>query len=45
MGKSADLVVIDRNVFEIEPQEISETKVLLTLLEGEAVHGELPEAP
>jgi predicted amidohydrolase YtcJ len=36
-GKAADLIVLDRNLFEIEPHEISETKVLLTLLEGEEV--------
>jgi hypothetical protein len=41
VGKSADLIVIDRNVFEIEPQEISETEVLLTLLEGKSVYGDL----
>ena len=45
VGKSADLVVIDRNVFEIAPEEISETQVLLTLLEGEAVYGDLLSKP
>ena len=34
-GKRADLVVIDRNLFEVPRTEISETKVLLTLLDGE----------
>lgn len=38
-GKFADLVVLDRNLFEIEPADISETRVLLTLLGGRAVHG------
>jgi len=32
--------VIDRNLFEIDPAEISETRVLLTLLSGEPVHGD-----
>jgi hypothetical protein len=36
-GKSADLIVLDRNPFAIPPHEISETKVLLTLFEGREV--------
>ncbi len=40
-GKLADLVVLNHNLFEIDPSEISETKVLLTLLGGKAVHGAL----
>lgn len=40
-GKLADLIVIDRNLFEIEPAEISEARVLLTLFEGEPVYGDL----
>jgi predicted amidohydrolase YtcJ len=41
VGKLADLIVLDRNLFEIDPTEISETQVLLTLLEGQPVHGKL----
>ncbi|MFP6640566.1 MAG: amidohydrolase [Myxococcota bacterium] len=41
VGKSADLVVVDRNIFEIPTEELSETEVLLTLLDGQAVHGDL----
>lgn len=37
VGKSADLVVLDRNLFEIPAHEIHRAKVLLTLLEGQAV--------
>lgn len=37
VGKAADLIVIDRNLFEIKTSEISQTKVLLTMLEGETV--------
>ncbi len=37
-GKYADLVVLDRNLFEHAVSEIHEAKVLLTLVEGERVH-------
>jgi hypothetical protein len=40
-GKLADLIVLDRNLFAIDPRDISEAKVLLTLLGGKPVHGEL----
>lgn len=39
IGKAADLIVLDRNLFDIAKEEISETRVLLTLLNGKAVHG------
>jgi len=38
-GKHADLVVLDHNLFTIKPEAISDTKVLLTLLDGQPVHG------
>ena len=38
VGKRADLVVLDRNLFEISPSEISEAKVLLTVFDGEFVY-------
>lgn len=41
VGKYADLVVLDRHLFAIDPEDISETRVLLTLLAGRPVHGEL----
>jgi hypothetical protein len=41
VGKYADLIVIDRNLFEIPIQEISDARVLLTLLEGEVMYGSL----
>lgn len=41
VGKSADLVVLDQNLFAIDPGAISDTKVLLTLFEGKPVYGEL----
>ena len=36
-GKLADLIVLDRNPFEIPPAEISETVVLETVFEGRVV--------
>lgn len=41
VGKSADLVVLDRDLFKIPAHQISDAKTLLTLLAGEVVHGEL----
>ncbi|MES0826889.1 amidohydrolase [Ruegeria sp. SCP11] len=39
VGKSADLIVLDRNLFEIDPKgNIHDTAVELTLLEGRLVH-------
>jgi predicted amidohydrolase YtcJ len=40
VGKSADLIVLERNLFEVEPDRISKTRVLATLFEGRLVHGE-----
>ena len=39
VGKLADLVVLDQNLFEIEQARISETRALLTLFNGQPVHG------
>jgi predicted amidohydrolase YtcJ len=41
VGKRANLAVLDRNLFDIPPTEISDTQVLVTLFEGKAVHGNL----
>lgn len=38
VGKFADLIVLDRNLFEVPVEEISETKVELTFFEGRIVH-------
>jgi len=43
VGKQADLVVLDQNLFEVAPEAISATKVLLTLFEGKQVYGDLSE--
>jgi len=40
-GKCADLAVLDHNLFDIAPTELSDTKVLVTLFEGKPVHGDL----
>lgn len=40
-GKRADLIVLDRNLFEIAPGEIGRTQVVATLFGGRVVHGEL----
>ena len=38
VGKQADLIVLDRNLFEIEPEEIRGTRVLKTILAGRVVY-------
>jgi hypothetical protein len=38
VGKFADLAVLDQNLFDIRPEAISETAVLLTLFGGETVY-------
>ncbi|HUF48080.1 MAG TPA: amidohydrolase [Vicinamibacterales bacterium] len=37
-GKSADLIVLDRNLFEIPPTAISDARVLMTVFEGRVVY-------
>ncbi len=37
VGKWADLVLIDQDIFSIDPMKIADTKVLLTIFDGEAV--------
>ena len=38
VGKKADLVVLDQNIFEIDPYSIHKTEVILTTFNGEIVH-------
>ena len=40
VGKSADLIVLEKNLFEVEPDRLSGTKVRSTWFEGRLVHGE-----
>lgn len=37
VGKRADLIVLDRNLFEIPATEISDARVLLTIMDGRTV--------
>ena len=41
VGKLADLIVIDKNLFDLPSSDISEARVLLTLFGGETVFGSL----
>ena len=36
-GFSADLIVLDRDIFQVAPEEVAETRVLLTLFRGDEV--------
>ena len=38
VGKFADMIVLDRNLFDITPAEIAETRVLTTIFEGRVVY-------
>jgi predicted amidohydrolase YtcJ len=38
VGKRADITVLDRQLFEIPAAQISEAKVLMTLLDGEVIY-------
>ena len=40
VGKKADLIVLDRNLFEIPAEEIPEVNVLATMMNGKVVHEE-----
>lgn len=39
-GKLADLVVLDGDIFEIEPMEIAQTHVAMTIFNGQIVYGD-----
>lgn len=38
VGKKADLIVLDHDIFELDPYSIHDTRVLLTVMDGEIVH-------
>jgi hypothetical protein len=38
VGKLADMVVLERNLFEVPPSQISRVRVLRTFVEGEEVY-------
>jgi predicted amidohydrolase YtcJ len=37
-GKVADVIIVDRNIFEIDPHTIHQTKVVLTIVGGKIVY-------
>ena len=38
VGKAGDIVVLDRNLFGVEPSDIGQARVLLTLIQGDPVY-------
>lgn len=38
VGKTADLIVLERDLFEVDPMELQDVKVLLTQLQGREVY-------
>lgn len=38
VGKAADLVVLDRDLFSVDPADIGAAEALMTMVEGEVVH-------
>ena len=45
VGKSADLIVLDRNLLEIQPDDIASTEVIATIFQGRVVHTTLAALP
>ena len=43
VGKYADLIVLDQDLFETAIQDVSDVQVLLTLLEGDVMYGSLED--
>jgi hypothetical protein len=43
-GKLADLVVLDRNLFDMDSDEIWKTQPVAVLMEGDIIQGALPAA-
>lgn len=41
VGKNADLVAVDQNIFKAPVDQISNTHVLVTMYQGEVVYGDL----
>ncbi len=39
VGKRADLVIVDQNLFEIDPSEIDQTHAVMTMINGRVVRG------
>ena len=43
VGKLADLVLLDRDIFSIPPEQIRDAKVLATVVGGKVVSGDWPK--
>ena len=43
VGKKADLVILDQNIFEVDPYTIHQTEVVMTMLDGEVIY-EMPDS-
>lgn len=37
-GMLAEVIVLDRNLFEVKSKEILDTKVLVTIMDGEIIY-------
>jgi predicted amidohydrolase YtcJ len=42
-GKRADLVVLDRNLFEVDRYDIHKVRPIAVVMDGRLVHGEFPK--
>lgn len=42
IGKSADLIIVSQNIFQIDPHKIDQTKVLTTIVAGKVVYQAQP---
>jgi len=40
LGKLADIVVLDQNIFEVDPYSIHKTNVVMTVLNGEVIYSQ-----
>ena len=38
VGKKADLVVLDQDIFSVDPYSIHKTSVIMTIMDGEIVY-------
>lgn len=38
VGKKADLIVLDQDIFEVDAYDIHKTEVVLTMMDGEIVY-------
>ncbi len=43
VGKLADIVILSQNIFEIEPEKIKETEVIMTIMDGKIVYNKRAE--